>query len=86
MTEMVPPMEDMMKIVNMVLKKSSGRCIDWKAKENIFNDLDSIEFISLIVGLEEVLNIEFDDDKLLMSSYNDSNEFLEYLICKFLSR
>lgn len=78
--------EQMKKIVGMVLKKCTGKHINWDKDVNFLIDLNSIEFISLIVELENVLNIEFDDDKLLLDSYSDTNDFLDYLIYKFLNQ
>ena len=50
--------------------------------EDLLQEIDSFEFISLIVALEDALNIEFDEERLLLESYNDMDDFLKYLLYK----
>ena len=78
------PKDNMQKIVAIVYKKSIGR--EWDSsitfKDNFVSLLNSIEFISLIVGLEDALNIEFDDEKFLFSAFPTLNDLLNYLLFK----
>ena len=41
--------------------------------------LDSISAISLIVDIEEILNLEFDDDDLVFSKINSINKLFEII-------
>lgn len=78
------PKDNMQKIVEIVYQKSIGR--EWDSsitfKDSFVSLLNSIEFISLIVGIEEALNIEFDDEKLLFSAFPTLNDLLNYLLFK----
>ena len=49
--------------------------IDEVADINIFEDLgfDSIQFVELIVKIENEFNIEFDDDVFIMENFTISN-------------
>ena len=72
-------------IVNGIKKAFWGNGID--IYEDIENDSvnlasfipDSITFVSIIVSIEEIFNIEFPDDLLLLSAFNDSNLLINIL-------
>ena len=42
-------------------------------------DIDSVQFISLIIYLEEKFNIEFEDDDLIFSKINSINKIIEVM-------
>jgi acyl-coenzyme A synthetase/AMP-(fatty) acid ligase/acyl carrier protein len=78
------PKDNMRKIVEIVYKKNIGRPMEDSItlENNFLSLLNSIEFISLVVGLEEALNIEFDDDKLLFAAFPTLNDLINYLLVK----
>lgn len=82
--KILSPKDNMQKIVEIVFHKNIGR--EWDSSialdDNFVSLLNSIEFICLVVGLEEALNIEFDDDRLLFSAFPTLNDLLNYLLYK----
>ena len=42
-------------------------------------ELDSIEFITIIVEVESNYEIEFDDENMLISNYQSIGDFVEYV-------
>ena len=43
---------------------------------------DSLSFVKLIVELERIYNIEFEDDKLLFSEFPTIKSLIDYVIIK----
>ncbi|MCR5148502.1 MAG: AMP-binding protein [Eubacterium sp.] len=41
--------------------------------------IDSITFVNIIVKVEELYDIEFDDDNMIMDKYQTVNDFIEYI-------
>jgi len=48
----------------------------------LIEELDSMSFIQLVVAVEKEFNIEFDDDKLLISEFIDVKSMVEYVESK----
>ena len=54
-------------------------------KEDMFLDtrglgLSSIQFLTLILEVEEVLEVEFEDDNLNMSKYQTVGDCIDYIV------
>lgn len=84
MNDVQPSKNNILKLIEMVYKKNMGRTLDnsISLNDDFLSLLNSIEFINLVVGLEEALNIEFDDEKLLFSAFPTLNDLLDYLLLK----
>lgn len=73
---------DIKRIVEDIFNKCTGRYINWSKSIDVLSEINSFEFISLIVEIENTLNIEFDDERLLIESYSDTDCFLKYILYK----
>lgn len=50
--------------------------------ETLDNELNSINFIELIVGIETEFNIEFDDEYLEFGKFSNISEMTDYILKK----
>ena len=69
------------KVMKIVADLSGGEDI----KEDMFLDtrglgLSSIQFLTLIVEVEEVLEVEFEDDNLNTSKYQTVGDCIDYIV------
>lgn len=74
--------EKLIKLVNNFLEsKGKDARINESAKDTIMTDLDfnSIEFIELIIILEEEFNCEFDDSLLSSKNFFSLNVLVDYI-------
>ncbi len=69
--------EIMEKEITDFIVESVGRplSLDASLADNGFN---SLEFVTLMVSIEEKFDIEFDDDALMMDYYKNMNAFIKY--------
>jgi len=68
-------------IVHKVIKKIIHKIVGSSVQEdNLFDNLNSLEYITLLVELEEALGLEFDDGNLNMSTFSSSSEFADYVV------
>jgi acyl carrier protein len=65
-------------IVKKVVRRVAGSSI--QNGESAFESLNSLEYVNLIVALEDALDIEFDIDKLNMAAFSSSSMFAEHII------
>ena len=72
----------MLEIFKKVLQKTTGRKFDDENtnESEFLTTLNSIEFVSVVVELETVLNMEFDETKLVAAAFPTLDDFIEYLI------
>lgn len=72
------------KILELFIKQKNTN-ID---KQTLFEELllDSIEFVSIIVEVETIYNIEFDDDYMQYSKYKTVGDFIKYIAYKVNKR
>lgn len=65
-----------------ISKCTNDRISQEEDEEKMLSAFDSIEFIGLIVELERLLNIQFDDNKILSCYYDSIDDLVKYLIKK----
>lgn len=53
--------------------------VDLNENDNFVKDLNSLEYVSLLVELEDIFGIEFDTDKLYANAFSSSHEFVVYI-------
>ena len=68
----------MSEIVRRTLIKITGRMVS--ADNNFLESLNSIEFVSLVVELEDALGIEMEEDKLFADAFPTLSDFTGYLL------
>lgn len=80
-----------MNISNIVIEKIN-KYLDSKVEEDLnLNQqflevgINSVKFIEIIVGLEQELNIEYEDKILMLGSLNNISSFMEYTLKKYTS-
>lgn len=72
------------KVVDIIKKNSSEELSINNILERSFSDgiVNSLEFVGIVVDLEAEFNIEFDDDMLLTSSYENIGQLADYIFTK----
>ena len=69
------------KVIEIIKKHSEegisqGNILELSLENGIVN---SLEFVSIVIELETEFDIEFDDDMLLISSYNNIGQLVDYI-------
>jgi len=72
----------MLSIVKKIMQRVTGRNVDNMQDANLLSLLDSLEFVSLVVELETILEIEFEEHKLTANAFATLDDFLTYLLNK----
>ena len=74
------------KVVEIIKKYSNKEIFNNNIMEMSFEDgiVNSLEFISIIVDLESEFGIEFDDEMLLISSYEGIEQLIDYISSKII--
>jgi len=70
--------ETMLAIVKKILQLITGRPIPLEG--NFLSNLNSMEFVTLVVELENVLEIEFEESKLVADAFPTSETLVNYLL------
>ena len=75
---------NMEKLVRVVFKDKVGRPLSGAvtSDDDFRFSVNSFEYINLIVGLEEVFEIEFDEEKLFYDSFLSLNDLVNYVLLK----
>jgi acyl carrier protein len=69
------------KIVEIIKSHSEEDMQQENVLELSFEDgiVNSLEFVSIVIELETEFDIEFDDDMLLISSYENIGQLVDYI-------
>jgi len=67
-------------LLRKVLKRTVDSSLSMDDDFFVVLSVNSLEFVSLIVEIETVLNIEFDLDKFVMHAFPTLSKFLDYLL------
>lgn len=69
------------KIVEIIKSHSEADLQQKNVLELSFEDgiVNSLEFVSIVIELETEFDIEFDDDMLLISSYEKIGQLVDYI-------
>lgn len=69
------------KIVEIIKSHSEEDLQQENVLELSFEDgiVNSLEFVSIVIELETEFDIEFDDDMLLISSYENIGQLVDYI-------
>ena len=75
--------KDLMRsLVKKITEKVTGRKLDNVQDANVLSTLDSLEFVSLVVELENMLSIEVEEHKLTSGAFATLDDFIVYLLEK----
>lgn len=78
------PNENMYKLIENIFQKTLSKQIDVSTcmENSVLDLLDSMEFISFVVAIEEALNIAFEDEKLVPEAFPKTEDLINYLLEK----
>ena len=74
------------RVIKIVAESLSNEEVQTVLLETTLEELNvnSIEFIKIIVGLEDEFNTEFEDEMLLFESFTDISSIVDYILQKQL--
>lgn len=61
------------------LMKNVGVHIDNQTSEEIYEDIDSLQFVALICDIEDKYGINLTDEELLLDNYENWGEFIKFI-------
>ena len=65
-------------IIDIIRKNIENPSLDIDLNKSFMeNEIDSLLLIKIIVDIEELLNIEFQEDDLIMNQYNSIQDFIK---------
>ena len=65
-------------IINVIRKNIENPNLDIDLDKSFMeNEIDSLLLIKIIVDIEELLNIEFQEDDLIMNQYSSIQDFIK---------
>jgi amino acid adenylation domain-containing protein len=73
--------ENIYKLIELIFHRQLGRQFDRRTSVRDLV-LDSLEFIDFVVAVENVLKINFDDDKLIPDAFLSTDDLVDYVTSK----
>lgn len=66
--------------LHQLIQRQLKKPLDISTNESFYTLLSSLEFVSLVVELEQILDIEFAPNKIIITAFPTLNDFLEYIL------